>query len=671
MARGFELAARFTLDALKACSFLGVIVFSPALAQESPQSTEPASQIEMKEPRVAFAAVDWNAARATLADLDATTSNAPAGAPQPGALAQLNAATEKVFPNIAESAVPVLLPFDTAAFLRARSQGATGAAAEYSSGFDPTFFFPVPAGYDAMLTLQPRDNPNLDLIYVRSVNVQISGSTLIYDLAGPSVPDGAPVPELDKAFPGIRRVQLESHVRYTFVRFGMPYFVSIECFDGANRERRLSCREADKVALRLLETLNIAGGKPQSEAAATMRHTISRPQRISPDFAYYAPGDLIPGSGMKGQGGRADATVYSRIRFPIAQAPDYVNSQSFMNWGNCDFTGRVGLGGHGLDAGYRCKVNDKPLEKDESKNYAYPWHDNFCEHRYYYVVQCPAGLGHQGQDIRPSTCLFRSPGIGRCEPYQNDVVAVHDGVLMRAPGDEALYLIVNEPGQHLRFRYLHMDPHQLDAAGMINGRRVSEGEAIGAVGDYGKQPGDTTYHLHFDLQVPTRQGWVFVNPYMTLVAAYERLIGGRGQVVRDAQTVTAGPAPPAANRHSFPNSAPMPVPRPDEASKVAPIDAMVGAGVHAESTIDSLLRIESEPASERKTIAAEHCTTHLLKGHRRGFCRPAIISTRARGQAHIVRSMDRRVSHQGAGTRHHAGDLRTRHARRTTRHGRA
>jgi hypothetical protein len=81
---------------------------------------------------------------------------------------------------------------------------------------------------------------------------------------------------------------------------------------------------------------------------------------------------------------------------------------------------------------------------------------------------------------------------------------------------------------------------------MVSGREVAEGEVLGAVGNYGRAPGGTTYHLHFDAQVPTRDGWVFVNPYMTLVAAYERLIGARGQVVNDAMFATA-PAPVAAD----------------------------------------------------------------------------------------------------------------------------
>jgi hypothetical protein len=53
----------------------------------------------------------------------------------------------------------------------------------------------------------------------------------------------------------------------------------------------------------------------------------------------------------------------------------------------------------------------------------------------------------------------------------------------------------------------------------------------------------TSYHVHFDIQVPTKLGWVFVNPYMTLVAAYERLIGERGTEFSDPSIVaTTDPA---------------------------------------------------------------------------------------------------------------------------------
>ncbi len=138
-------------------------------------------------------------------------------------------------------------------------------------------------------------------------------------------------------------------------------------------------------------------------------------------------------------------------------------------------------------------------------------------------------LGHQGEDIRPSVCKLRNDGADRCEPYQDQVVAVGDGIIWRVAGDEALYLIADAPNEHVRFRYLHMNPHMLDFDGMVSGRALTEGEVLGPVGDYGTREGGTSYHLHFDMQVPTRRGWLFVNPCMTLVAAYERLIGGRGQ----------------------------------------------------------------------------------------------------------------------------------------------
>jgi hypothetical protein len=56
----------------------------------------------------------------------------------------------------------------------------------------------------------------------------------------------------------------------------------------------------------------------------------------------------------------------------------------------------------------------------------------------------------------------------------------------------------------------------------------------------------TSRHLHFDVQVFTRDGWIWVNPYVTLISAYERLIRGRGPEM--------GPQvpPSAAMAHALP-----------------------------------------------------------------------------------------------------------------------
>jgi hypothetical protein len=614
---------RQTLQAC--CLLIGLVFASPALAQT-------AAPDDMKSPRLSAADVDWNAVRATLADLEPLKSGSDAGgAAAPDVLTQLNAAIAKILPKIAASPVPVLLPFDTAVYLHDAAQGTAGDAGKYLLGLSTaTLFFPGPSGYDAALSLRPQDAPDLNLTFARPVNVQISGSALLYELDGSVVADETAVPQLDGQFPGIRRVLIESHLRYSFVRYGVPYFVSIECFDGANSSRRLSCREADKVAVRFLKALNVVGGAPPANDASLAQQPIVRPEQVSPDFTYYAPGDILPGTGSRGHSGRADFTVYAKIRFPMAQGPAYANSQSFMNWGNCDLTGRIGLGGRDKNAAYRCRVNDKTLLTDESKNYAYPWRDNFCEHRDYYVGQCPSGLGHQGQDVRPGFCLEHVEGAGRCDPYQEDVVAVADGVVLRSPGDRSLYLVVDKPGEHIRFRYLHMNPQMLDAAGMVSGREVAEGEVLGAVGDYGREAGGTTYHLHFDAQVPTRDGWVFVNPYMTLVAGYERLIGARGQVVNDAMFATA-PVPVAADGQ-------------------APA-AIVGPHADAKQSIDDSLKIEGKPARESETAASEHCTTYVHRGHRRHICRSDVAENRAR-QRHTVRSGGRRISRQGRGARH-------------------
>src|SRR5262249_59775179 len=94
----------------------------------------------------------------------------------------------------------------------------------------------------------------------------------------------------------------------------------------------------------------------------------------------------------------------------------------------------------------------------------------------------------------------------------------------------------------------------MDADGLLNGRRVNEGEQIGVVSNYLDRPNGTSRHLHFDVQVFTRDGWLWVNPYTTLVSAYERLIRGRGREIgNDPLTASAvAHAMPAAAAHVDP-----------------------------------------------------------------------------------------------------------------------
>jgi hypothetical protein len=449
------------------------------------------------------------------------------------AMAQLNAVTSPIFPGIQLSPVPVLLPFDSALYVSDRQSGAINLLIpRYQAGFRAASMFEAgPSGYDAVFLLDRGADDDVPArIYSKPVEVQITASLLLYDINDPLAGKGEPVKGLATQFPNLRRVIREGYVRYAFTRFGVPYVVSIQCLDSVARSRRLSCREASPVAERFLRALRVAGGTPRGPRYDITPDVSERPIEYSPDFTYRPPGDIIANSGYRGQSGHSDTTVYAQIRFPIEKAPAFANSQSFMNWGDCNLTGRVSFRPAKGDE-YRCRRNDKTLVFDESasENYSYPWQDNFCETRDFGVGQCANGMGHQGQDIRPSSCSLRNDGADRCIPDIFPTVAVRDGVVIRGPTQQAVHLLVNTRNEHIRFRYMHMNPARLDTDGMVHGRRVSEGERIGVVSNYQDRVGGTTAHLHFDVQVFTRDGWLWVNPYVTLISSYERLIGGRGR----------------------------------------------------------------------------------------------------------------------------------------------
>jgi hypothetical protein len=66
------------------------------------------------------------------------------------------------------------------------------------------------------------------------------------------------------------------------------------------------------------------------------------------------------------------------------------------------------------------------------------------------------------------------------------------------------------------------------------------------VSNYLDRPNGTTRHLHFDIQLFTRDGWLWVSPYVTLISAYERLLHGRGHEIGPEL-----PTPPAV-AHALP-----------------------------------------------------------------------------------------------------------------------
>lgn len=203
----------------------------------------------------------------------------------------------------------------------------------------------------------------------------------------------------------------------------------------------------------------------------------------APSFS--PPGELESGSGR----GVADPNVYLRdIRFPIEKAPAFLNSQVYRKGGM-----------HGPSGG-QC----------DSANYSYPWRDNFCEKRDWGMPLCPAGKGHQGQDIRPATC---KAGL-------HWAVAAESGKIVQI----GKYSVTLQTPNGTVYRYLHLD---MDDLAVRRGQLVQRGARIGKVSnDFGDA--STTIHLHFDIKDSVRIGGVsrvvFVPPYSSLQAAYQQLL---------------------------------------------------------------------------------------------------------------------------------------------------
>lgn len=198
---------------------------------------------------------------------------------------------------------------------------------------------------------------------------------------------------------------------------------------------------------------------------------------------YLPPGDLLPNSGQ----GLAEATVFvPGMRYPIESGPSYPNSQVYMNGGS------EGPGGGQCDA----------------VNYSYPWRDNYCEIRSWDMPLCPAGTGHQGQDIRAPTC----------EKDKYWIVAGQAGQVTNI-GSYSVY-VTSPNGQ--RLDYLH---GAVDTLAVGNGQQVERGQnLIKLSNNMGDTP--TSIHLHFNVkQDVAGVGFVFVSPYMSLVGAYEELMG--------------------------------------------------------------------------------------------------------------------------------------------------
>lgn len=211
-------------------------------------------------------------------------------------------------------------------------------------------------------------------------------------------------------------------------------------------------------------------------------------------FSYRPAGDLTPGSAPDSI--LVDDVVYDeKIAFP-AEEPVFLNSQVY---------------GHG---GSHADVNGLSPDQCNEENYSYPWRDNFCEKRGKDQYFCAQG-GHTGVDIRPATC----------EKAVHWAIAPEAGEIYYI-GSYSVRLMADDGTW---WQFLHLD---MDHLAVAEGQDVVAGQRIGKISnvffDSNGQPVSTTIHMHVDMKeayAPSDGDDAFidrVNPYMTLVAAYER-----------------------------------------------------------------------------------------------------------------------------------------------------
>jgi murein DD-endopeptidase MepM/ murein hydrolase activator NlpD len=260
-------------------------------------------------------------------------------------------------------------------------------------------------------------------------------------------------------------------------------------------------------------------------------------------FAYYPPGELD--SHDSRQGRKGDRKVYlPNIIFPLRLAPDqhpHMNSQIFGHGGH-GYGGKPDIGGSECDA-----VNYDPMHQ----------RDDYCEVRAWPMPMCPAGSGHQGQDIRPPSC----------KDNKWEVVAVVDGLITQVTRNTTVKL---RGADGTEYWYLHMHPQSITVK---PNQTVKQGDVLGHVSNYdGGDANGTTTHLHFqvrqNIRVDGKVMPVFVPGYTSLIAAYRKAkglapgIGPDGNLIVDAQLEIGAPKPPAPS--APPATPPAAPPAPDQ-----------------------------------------------------------------------------------------------------------
>ena len=198
--------------------------------------------------------------------------------------------------------------------------------------------------------------------------------------------------------------------------------------------------------------------------------------KLVDNFSYLAPGVLFPKN--SGKGVRERRVHFPNLKFPIEIDPK-IDSKAGL---------RAYL--QSIVYGYGGSHGPRGKGQRDSRNFKYPFRDNFCESRGYRTSYCPTGKGHQGVDIRPPTADDVTYWAIAAEAGRVDTISRsgHVTIVTRSP---------KNGGTGTLQIYRHLD---VRTAVVNRGDNVKAGDRLAKVSNIqqGKK-GGTFVHLHFEI----------------------------------------------------------------------------------------------------------------------------------------------------------------------------
>jgi hypothetical protein len=251
------------------------------------------------------------------------------------------------------------------------------------------------------------------------------------------------------------------------------------------------------------------------------------------EFACLPVGQVrqVHGDSTVYQGSQLTDVWFANMRFPLQRGPAYLNSQVYGYRDSDAFNpNQIARSGSPLGAPQAGLF----YNQCDTRNFSFPWEDNFCEKRDYGTRMCPSGEGHRGVDIRGATC---GSDVERLGGEHIKVVAATSGYITSI--DRHRTRAVSEDGSMI-FYYYHMNPaagkrtyDTLDLIAENNRIRIERGDVLGEIGRVGAGNTFTTYHLHFEMETVVARPsdgitstHTHLPPYATLIDAYKRMDEG-------------------------------------------------------------------------------------------------------------------------------------------------